>query len=139
MQWIFYAILSAFFAGLVALFGKIGISGVDSTLATAIRAGIMFVFLTVVVLAGKKLSFINQLDSKAMFFIILSGVAGALSWLAYFLALKYGKVSQVASIDRLSVVFAVVMAVLFLSEKVNWKIIIGMIAMVIGSILVALG
>ena len=139
MQWLFYAFLSAFFAGLVALFGKMGISGVDTTMATTVRAGIMFLFLGLVVLFEKKVSLINQLDSKAMLFILLSGIAGALSWLAYFLALKYGKISQVAPIDRLSVIFAVILAFLFLSETVSWKVVIGMIIMVIGSILVVLG
>lgn len=139
--WFIFALLSAVSAALVAIFGKIGLKGIDTNTATALRAVIMAVFLFAVILFQGKLNQISSIvtNKKALSFIILSGVAGALSWLFYFVALKFGKVQQVAPIDRLSVVFAIVLAALFLGEKVSLigGIGVGMIAA--GAILVALG
>ena len=93
------------------------------------------------VLFEGKLSKISEIisNSRALFYIILGGIAGALSWLFYFLALKVGKVSQVVPIDRLSVVFAIVLAFLFLGEKLTLKVIIGVALMAAGAIIIALG
>lgn len=123
-SWLLYALLSALCAALVALFGKIGLQQLDANTATAIRAVIMALFLVgVVVVQGKSSLFGTVLaNHKAMLFIVLSGVAGALSWLFYFMALKSGSVAQVAPIDKLSVVFAVILAVLLLGEKYRcWR------------------
>ncbi|HQK63888.1 MAG TPA: EamA family transporter, partial [Candidatus Staskawiczbacteria bacterium] len=99
-SWILFSIGSAIFAGLVAIFGKIGIANVDSTLATTVRALIMGIFLAIVSLSLGKFDSLSTLMGKPMLFIVLSGIAGALSWLCYFVALKYGPASGVAAIDR---------------------------------------
>lgn len=120
-MWIFFALLSAFFAGLVTIFGKIGVQGVDSTLATTIRSMFVTGFLVLTSLALGKVSLIGTIDKKALLFLSLSGIAGALSWLAYFIALKQGPATPVAAIDRTSVVFVLLFSVLFLSEQLTWK------------------
>lgn len=136
---IIFALLSAVFAALVAIFAKVGLSGVDTNVATALRAFIMFVFLLIVIFIQGKIDLISGFfNSKIAFFIILSGIAGALSWLFYFMAIKNGKVTQVVSIDRLSVVFATVFAVVFLSEKITIKGIFGILLITIGAIIVAM-
>lgn len=137
MSWIIYAILSAFFAGLVAIFGKIGIGGIDNTLATTVRSFVMFIFLFGISAFLGVFKNIKQIDGKNLTFIILSGVAGALSWLFYFYALKTGNASAVAAIDRLSVVFVVILAGLFLAEKITLQVSIGVILLTIGAILLA--
>ena len=133
--WILYAALSAIFAALVAIFGKIGLQNIDSTLATTVRSVVMALFLFIVSLSLGKFSLINTIKNKVLFFIVLSGIAGALSWLFYFLALKTGVVTGVAAIDRLSVVFVVIFAALFLSEKLTLYTSLGTLFMVIGAIL----
>jgi len=140
MIWLFYALLSALFAALVAVFAKIGLQGVDTNLATAIRAFIMFIFLFIVVLFQGKLGDIGSFfsSSKVFWFIILSGIAGALSWLFYFVALKYGTVGQVVTIDRLSIVFAIVFAFLILNEKITFQKTMGVLLIVVGAIVIAL-
>jgi len=138
---IILALISALFAALVAIFGKIGLKDIDSNTATSIRAVVMAVFLITIVIIQGKTSNISTImrDHKAIAFIVLSGVAGALSWLFYFWALKLGKVSQIAPIDKLSVVFSTILAVLILKETISIKSAIGVIITTLGSILVALG
>ena len=138
MSWVIYALLSAVFAALVAVFGKIGLKGLDSTLATTIRSIVMAVFLVAVSFSLGKFSFLGAFTSKAVIFIILSGIAGALSWLFYFLAIKLGTVSGVVAIDRTSVIFAFILAVLFLSEAFTWQKAIGAALVAIGAILMAI-
>jgi transporter family protein len=139
-MWLVYALLSAVAAAFVALFGKMGLQGIDSTTATGIRAVIMALFLVGVLAAEGKLSQVSEIagNGTAMKYIILSGIAGALSWIFYFLALKVGEVSKVAPIDRLSVVFALIFAAILLGEKVNMPKIIGAALIVIGAIVIAL-
>lgn len=133
--WILFGFLSALFAALVAIFGKIGIKEVDTTLATTVRAIIMAIFLIIVSLSLNKFSLMNQINSKALTFIILSGIAGALSWLAYFLALKIGPVKGVAVLDRFSVVLVILLSALILKEVITIKNWIGMILITIGLLL----
>lgn len=139
-MWLIYALLSAVFAALVAIFAKVGLQKIDTNVATAVRAVVMAVFLFLVIFFQGKLTIIKSIfeDHKAFAFIILSGIAGALSWLFYFLALKDGKVSQIVPIDRLSVVFAIVLAMLFLGEKVSTRGMIGIVLIVVGGIMIAL-
>lgn len=139
-MWLIYALLSAIFAALVAIFAKVGLQKIDTNVATAIRAVVMAVFLFLVIFFQGKLTIIKSIieDHKALTFIVLSGIAGALSWLFYFLALKDGKVSQIVPIDRLSVVFALLLAMLFLGEKVSGKGMIGIVMIVVGGIIVAI-
>jgi transporter family protein len=138
MQWLIYAIISAITAALVAIFGKMGLQGIDSITATGIRAGIMFAVIAILMLFTGKIPAITTLDSKSMFYIFLGGVAGAASWIFYFLALQSGKVAQVASIDRLSLVFAVIFAALFLAEKINIQTALGVALMATGAIIISL-
>ena len=135
---IVYALLSALLAALVAILGKIGVKDIDSNLATAIRAMIMAVFMLGVTTVQGTISKIGSIPKIPLLYIILSGLVGALSWVAYFRALQLGKVSQIAPIDRLSVVFAVAFAVLFLKEKVNVQTWLGVGLMAVGAILVSL-
>jgi len=137
MEWLVFALLSAVFAALVAIFGKMGLQGIDSTTATAARAVIMAIFTVGFALALNKTS-LQGIDAKSWVFIALTGVFGALSWLAYFYALKIGDVSKVAPIDRTSVLFALVLAFIFLGEKITIKTVLGAIAIVVGTILIAL-
>jgi transporter family protein len=137
--WLPLAFLSALFAALVAIFGKIGVDKVDSTVATMVRAGIMFLMLGIVTLASGKIGQVATIGGKATLWIILAGAAGAASWLFYFWALKVGRASQVAPIDRFSAVLTVILAALVLGEKVSWKTGLGVAAMTVGAILVALG
>lgn len=139
-MWIIYAFLSAITAALVAIFGKLGLKNVDSTLATTIRSVIMALFLVCVSLALKKFQgfSLNSLSSKDWLLIVLAGIAGALSWLFYFFALKIGPASQVAVIDRLSLVFVILLSALFLGESLTLKVALGTILMVLGAILIVL-
>ena len=137
-SWIFFAILSAVFAALVAIFGKIGLSTIDSTLATTVRAFVMSVFLIIVSLVSGKLSGINVIKGKSLIFIILSGIAGALSWLCYFFALKTGKTAGVAARDRLSVVLVLIFSILFLGDKLTWQSAIGGALITLGAILMVI-
>jgi len=136
-----FAILSALTAALVAIFAKIGLEKIDTNTATMIRAGIMFAVLSLVVLLTGKASNISTIlsDQRALFYIFLSGIAGALSWIFYFIALKLGKASQVAPIDRLSIVFVIIFAALILGEKITQKIAIGTALMAVGAIVIVLG
>lgn len=140
MSWLVFAILSAVSAALVSIFGKIGLQNIDANTATAIRSVIMALFLIGVVCFQGNLGKIPEIFSqrKALLFIVLSGLAGAISWLFYFLALKTGKVSQVGPIDKLSVVIATVLAIIFFGEKLSLVNGIGVALIAIGVILTAL-
>ncbi len=132
--------MSAAFAGVVAVLGKIGLKGVDSTLATTVRGVIMAVFLLVVSLGlGKFKGFsFSVFSSKEWIFIALSGIAGALSWIAYFFALQHGTAGAVTAIDKLSIVFTVVFAAFFLNEVFSWQIALGAMLMSLGAMFIAL-
>lgn len=139
-MWLVLALLSAFFAALVAIFGKLGLKNLDSTLATTIRSIIMALFLiTTSLFLGKFNGFSFQsLSGKDWFWIIMAGVAGALSWLFYFWALKLTTATKVVVIDRLSLVMVVILAGIFLSEAIGWKTVLGALLMVAGAIIVSL-
>lgn len=139
--WLVFALLSAVTAAMVAVFGKIGLQAVDANTATALRSIIMAIFLVLVVVFQGTLKEIPAIiaDRKAITYIALSGLAGALSWLFYFLALKFGKVSQVAPVDKLSVVIATIIAVSLLGEKISFIGGLGVALIALGAILVAVG
>ncbi len=138
MSWIIYALLAAFFAALVAIFGKIGVQKIDPTLATTVRAVIMAGFLLIVAFSLGKLKFIATIDSRALFFIVLAGIAGALSWIFYFAALKSGEPTAVVALDRLSIVFVLIFSVIFFSSKVSFASVSGALLVTIGAILLSL-
>ncbi len=139
-MWLFYALLSAFFAALVAIFAKLGLKNIDTTLATTVRAIIMAVFLISVALAMKKFDGFNvsSFSGREWMLVALSGIAGALSWLFYFYALKIGTASAVVAIDKLSLVLVVILAVFFLGETLTWKVAVGAVVMTFGAILMTL-
>ena len=139
-MWVVYAFLSAIFAALVAIFGKIGLKNIDSTLATTVRSIIMAGFLIGASLITRKISVgaISQFSVKDWIFVILSGVAGALSWLFYFYALKFGTAGRVVAIDRLSIIFVIIFATLFLGESLTWKTGVGAVIMAVGAVLISL-
>ena len=138
--WLIYALLSALSAAFVSIFGKIGLKNLDSNAATMVRSVIMSLFLIAVVTAQGKLGNISEIfaDKKALLFIMLSGIAGAASWLFYFLALKEGQVSQVAPVDKLSVVFAVILAVLIFGESVSLIYTVAIALIAIGGLILAI-
>lgn len=140
-MWIIYAVLAAFTAALVAIFAKLGLQTVDPTLATTLRALIMAIFLLMVsLLLGKFNGFAisTSLSGKEWGLLTLAGIAGALSWLFYFFALKQGSASAVVAIDRLSLVFVIILATLFLQEALTWRTLTGVLLMVAGALLISL-
>lgn len=133
-MWVFYAFLSAITAAAVAILGKLGLKSVDSTLATTVRSVFMAVFLLAVSgILGKFQGFsLTSFSNKDWILIALSGIAGAVSWLFYFLALKTGLATHVTVIDRLSIVFVVLLSSVFLGESLTVKTIGGAFLMVVG-------
>jgi transporter family protein len=121
MEWFILAVLSAFFAALVSILAKIGLQEVDSAVGAAARAVATTIFLIVFVLYAGKGSLLVSFTRRDIGFIFLSGVAGALSWLFYFAALKMADASKVAPVDRASVLIVIVLAALFLGEKITLK------------------
>jgi len=139
-MWLFFAFLSAISAAGVAIFAKLGLETIDSTLATTIRSIIMAGFLVIVSFLLKKFDgfSITSFGPREWILIALAGIAGALSWLFYFFALKQGFASKVAAIDRLSLVFVVMLAAIFLGETLGWKSVLGALLMVAGALLITL-
>ena len=137
MDWFIFALLSAFFAALTAILAKIGIKNVDSNLATAIRTVVILFFAWGIVLFQNTAREISKISSFSLLFLILSGVTTGLSWLFYFRALQLGNASQVAPIDRLSLIITIILAVVILREKVSMQVILGGLLMVFGAIMIA--
>jgi len=139
-MWILYALGSAFFASLVAILGKVGLKDIDSTLATTVRSVIMATFLVLVALSFKKFNGVtlNSFGTREWVFVALSGIAGAMSWLCYFYALKYGNTTTVSALDRLSVVFVAILAATFLGESMNLYKIIGVVLVALGAFMTIL-
>lgn len=133
MWWIF-ALLSALFAALTAIFAKIGIKNVDTDLATAIRTVIILIIAWAIVLFKGSGSGITSLSKQNIIFLCLSGVATGLSWIFYFKALQMGKVSQVAPVDKLSVAIAIILSVAFLGEVLTVKSAIGAALIIAGTV-----
>ena len=117
MTWVTYAILSAFFASLVAIFGKIGIAGVSSNLAVAVRTVIIVGFAWAIVLFEGVAPQLKTWSTKTWIFIVLSALATGLSWMFYYRALQLGQASRVAPIDKLSVALTIILAFIFLGDK----------------------
>ncbi|KQK26193.1 hypothetical protein AR438_11510 [Chryseobacterium aquaticum] len=137
-MWFYYALLSALFAAFTAIFAKIGVSNINSNLATGIRTIIILILVWSVVFIKGEAKDIGSLSKFNVFFLVLSGVATGLSWLFYFKALQIGKVSQVAAVDKLSVAIAIIFAVLFFKETLTLKTAIGAVLIISGTILFAL-
>jgi transporter family protein len=134
MWWIF-ALLSAFFAALTAIFAKVGIKNVNTDLATAIRTVMILILAWGIVIFSGNMGKINELNKQNWTFLILSGITTGLSWLFYFRALQIGKVAQVAALDKLSVALAIVLSIIFLHESITWKMAVGALLIIGGSII----
>lgn len=133
-MWKYYALFSALFAALTAVFAKIGVKDINSDLATAIRTSVILFITWGIVFAGNHTTEVKGISGHTWIFLILSGAATGLSWLFYFKALQAGDVSRVAPIDKLSVVITICLSFLFLKEPVNLRVIIGALLITAGSI-----
>jgi transporter family protein len=133
-MWWIYALLSAVFAALTAIFAKIGVTGVDSDLATAIRTAIILIIAWAIALFKGSAENMGDLNKTNWIFLILSGCATGLSWIFYFKALQLGKVSQVAPVDKLSVALAIILSVIFLKEALTWQSALGALLIIAGTL-----
>src|SRR5690242_3791814 len=138
MNWLLWALLSAFFAAATAILAKIGVAGIDSNLATAIRTTVVLVFTWAIAVALGKHNAISGIAARSWLFLVLSGIATGLSWLCYFRALQLGPASAVAPIDKLSVVFVIAFAAMFLGERLTWAKAAGGVLIAAGAIVLAL-
>lgn len=137
-MWVLFAILSAVFAALTSILAKIGISGVNSNLATAIRTVVVVFMAWGIVFITNAQSGIGDISRKSWLFLILSGLATGVSWLFYYRALQMGDASKVASIDKLSVVITLILDFIFLNEQLTLKSMLGCLLIVAGSLLMIL-
>lgn len=138
MSWLIFALLSAFFAALVAIFGKIGIKGVDNNLAVAIRTIIIVFFAWAIVFAQGTVNQLTKISKFSYVFIILSAIATGLSWLFYYKALQIGEASKVAPVDKLSLALTIILAFIFLGEKPTLGNVLGGSLVVVGVLVTAL-
>jgi transporter family protein len=139
MNWIVWALLSALFAAATAILAKVGVEGVDSNIATAVRTSVIFVFAWIVAYLFSPSHAFAVPTRRVLTFLVLSGLATGLSWLCYFRALQLGPASRVAPIDKLSVVLVIVFAALFLGEKLTWGKALGGLLIAAGAIAVTFG
>lgn len=138
MMWIILAILSAVFASLTSILAKIGLDGVNSNLATAIRTVVVVVMAWGMVFLTHAESGIKEISNKSWMFLILSGLATGASWLCYYKALQIGEASKVVPIDKLSVVITLILAFVFLHEEFTIKSIIGCVLIAVGTLAMVL-
>jgi transporter family protein len=137
-SWVFWALLSAVFAALTAIFGKIGVAQVNSDFATLLRTGVVLLSLALIVYATRQYQPLSSISSKSYLFLLLSGLATGASWICYFRALKLGNASLVAPVDKLSVVLVAVFGVFLLGEKLTLRQWCGIGAIGFGVVLLAL-
>ena len=137
-KWILYAILSAVFAALTSVLAKIGISGVESNLGTAIRTAVVLIMAWTIVFSKGEQKQIKGIDKKELLFIALSGLATGASWLCYYYAIQNGDMSVVVPIDKMSVLLTVIFSTLFLKEKMSFKAVFGLVVMSVGTLAMVL-
>ncbi|MEE0931687.1 MAG: EamA family transporter [Clostridium sp.] len=133
--WLIYALLSALFASLTSILGKVGIENIESNLGTAIRTIVVLIMSWIIVFATKKQGDVKKIDKRSLIFLILSGIATGASWLCYYKALQDGLASIVVPIDKLSILVTVLFAYIFLKEKLSKKSLLGLILIVVGTLL----
>jgi transporter family protein len=136
--WLVWGLLSAVFAALTTIFAKVGIQSIDSDLATLIRTGIVFLILIFLILGSNKLSGISSISNHNWLFLTLSALGTGASWLCFYRALKLGNSSKVIVVDKLSIVFVLIFAVIFLGEETTPKDWVGILMVTVGIILIAL-
>lgn len=137
-MWFVFALLSAVFAALTSILAKVGINGVNSNLATALRTGVVLIMAWVMVFITNTQGTIAEISKKSWLFLILSGLATGASWLCYYRALQIGDASKVVPIDKLSVVITLILAFIFLHEQVSFKSLIGCVLIGAGTLLMVL-
>jgi bacterial/archaeal transporter family protein len=137
-MWWIYALLSALFASLTAIFAKIGVAHVNANLATAVRTMVILVVAWGIVFFRGEYKSLHTLSKHSLFFLVISGLATGLSWIFYFKALQIGKVSQVAPVDKLSVALTILLSVIFLGEALTWKSALGAFLIIGGTIILIL-
>lgn len=137
-MWLVFALLSSVFAALTSILAKIGIDGVNSNLATALRTGVVLIMSWAMVFITNAQTGIGEISKKSWIFLILSGVATGASWLCYYRALQIGEASKVVPIDKLSVVITLILAFVFLHEKFDAKSLIGCILIGAGTLVMVL-
>jgi transporter family protein len=135
MTWLYYAFVSAGAAALTAVLAKLGVEGVPSTVATAVRTLVVVVFAWLMVLVTNEHRAVTLLSRRSLTFLVLSGMATGISWLAYFRALQLAPASRVAPIDKLSLPLTIVLAVVWLGEPLGWRVAAGVCLMTIGALL----
>lgn len=137
-MWLLFAVLSSIFAAVTSILAKVGIENVNSNLATAIRTVVVLIMAWMIVFITDAQSGIGEISKKSWTFLILSGLATGASWLCYYKAIQIGDVSKVVPIDKMSIVFTILMAFIFLHEQVNFKSIIGMLLITAGTLFMIL-
>lgn len=137
-SWLIYAVLSAIFAAFTSILAKVGISGVESNLGTAIRTGVVLIMAWLIVICKGKHTGLKSIDKKEILFIALSGIATGASWLCYYFAIGHGDVSVVVPIDKLSILVTVIFSFVVFKEKLSKKAFLGLSLMVVGTLLMVL-
>jgi transporter family protein len=135
-RWEFFALASAFFAGLTAFLGKMGVMNINSNLATFIRTIVVLAMTACILSWHKQWQWPQGAATKAWVFLVLSGIATGLSWICYYRALSLGPVSKVAAIDKLSVAFAIILGILFLGENLSWQLALGAGLIILGAVVI---
>lgn len=137
-MWLVFALLSAVFAALTSILAKVGMEGINSNLATAIRTGVVLMMAWGIVWVSGTVGGISAISTRGWVFLILSGLATGASWLCYYRALQIGEASRVVPVDKFSVVITMVLAFLFLHETVDWKTIVGGLLITAGTLVMVL-
>lgn len=137
-MWLFYALLSALFASLTAIFAKLGLSNINSNLATGIRTIVILILIWVIIFVKGEFMEFNQISKQNLGYLIISGIATGLSWLFYFKSLQIGNVSQVAAVDKLSVAITIILSIFIFKEVLSLKTAIGAALIIIGTIVLAI-
>jgi bacterial/archaeal transporter family protein len=138
IDWRWYALGSALFAALTAIFGKVGVAEINSDLATLLRTLVILAMTALLIALRNEWQRPETLSAKGVLFLVLSGAATGLSWLCYYRALQTGPASRVAPIDKLSVVLVILFAAVFLGERLTWKVGLGGVLVAAGAVLMAL-
>jgi transporter family protein len=135
MSWLLYALISALSAALTAILAKLGVEGVPSTLATAVRTVVVVIVAWLLVFGSGEHRALGSISKRSLLYLTLSGLATGVSWLAYFRALQLGPASRVAPIDKLSLPLTIMLAALWLGESIGWRTTVGVTLMTIGALL----
>lgn len=137
-MWFVFALLSAVFAALTSILAKVGMEGINSNLATAIRTGVVLMMAWGIVWVSGTVGGISAISTRGWVFLILSGLATGASWLCYYRALQIGEASRVVPVDKFSVVITMILAFLFLHETIDWKTIVGGVLITAGTLVMVL-